>query len=217
MTLDGMKWSSSKVEAIKESMTEDESFIEYVVPLLRFHSRISKLGVDDFRYMFSSPEVSHNGYLMQKGIVPMNDADATDPLELLDYTLPERAMEYLDKMRELCEEKECELILVKAPTNSWAYWWYDDWEEQICEYAEKYDLSYYNFIPLQDEIGIDMSRDTYDGGLHLNVYGAEKMTDYFGKILVEQHGFYNKKGRDTKLDSLWNERVKKYYDDKNGE
>lgn len=35
MTLDGMRWSSSKVNAIKASMTEDESFEDYVFPLLR--------------------------------------------------------------------------------------------------------------------------------------------------------------------------------------
>ena len=37
----------------------------------------------------------------------------------------------------------------------------------------------------QDEVGIDYSNDTYDGGLHLNLYGAEKMSRYFGKLLRE--------------------------------
>ncbi|MBO5883572.1 MAG: SGNH/GDSL hydrolase family protein [Clostridia bacterium] len=217
MTLDGMKWSSLKTDAIKASMTDEESFIEYVIPLLRFHSRISELNRDDFKYMFSSPEVSHNGYLMQTGVVPMNESDSMEPLELLDYMLPERAMQYLDKMRELCEENGSELILVKAPTNSWAYWWYDEWNIQIEEYAETYDLAYYNFIPEVDEIGIDMSTDTYDGGLHLNVHGAEKLTEYFGRILTEKHGFDSKKGIDPELDKAWNERVEKYYDDKKGE
>ena len=38
MTLDGMKWSMSKVNAINASMKENEHFIEYVFPLLRYHS-----------------------------------------------------------------------------------------------------------------------------------------------------------------------------------
>lgn len=217
MTLDGMKWSSSKADAIKASMTDEESFIEYVIPLLRFHSRISELNRDDFKYMFSTPEVSHNGYLMQTSVVPMEERDIMEPRELLDYTLPQKAMEYLDKMRELCEENGSELILVKAPTNSWAYWWYDEWNTRVEEYAKAHDLAYYNFIPEADEMGIDMSTDTYDGGLHLNVYGAEKLTDHFGQILAEKHGFDCKKGKDPELDKAWNERVEKYYDDKNGE
>lgn len=67
MTLDGMKWSDSKAASIRASMTEKESFISYVFPLLRFHSRWSALTKEDFRYMFSKDTVSYNGYLMQTG------------------------------------------------------------------------------------------------------------------------------------------------------
>ncbi|MBQ8417012.1 MAG: SGNH/GDSL hydrolase family protein, partial [Clostridia bacterium] len=38
MTLDGMRWSSSKTGAIRASMTEGESFLSYLFPLLRYHS-----------------------------------------------------------------------------------------------------------------------------------------------------------------------------------
>ena len=62
MTLDGMKWSFSKVNAIKASMLEDESFIEYVFPLLRYHSRWSELTKDDLKHLFSKDYVTHNGY-----------------------------------------------------------------------------------------------------------------------------------------------------------
>ena len=32
-----------------------------------------------------------------------------------------------------------------------------------------------------EEIGLDLSLDTYDEGLHLNVYGAEKLSVSLGK------------------------------------
>jgi hypothetical protein len=159
--------------------------------------------------MFSSPKVSHSGYLMQTGVVPMSEADAEDPRELLDYTLPAAAMEYLDKMRELCEENGSELILVKAPTNSWAYWWYDEWEEQIKEYANEKKVAYYNFIPLADEIGIDWQTDTYDEGLHLNVYGAEKFTKHLGALLSEKHGIASHKD-EAEAASRWNNYLNEY-------
>ena len=128
---------------------------------------------------------------------------------LSDYTLPNTAMEYLDKMRELCRENGSELILVKAPTNSWRYWWYDEWNAQIEEYAKKNGLAYYNFIPECDNIGIDWTTDTYDEGAHLNVYGAEKMTRYFGEILKASHGF-NASSESSEWDGL----VKTYYERK---
>lgn len=213
MTLDGMKWSGSKYRAIKASMTEEENMLDYALPLLRFHSRITELESDDFKYMFSDKKVSHSGYLMKKGVVPMTE-EAESGRALLDYTLPETAMDYLDKMRELCEKNGAELILVKAPTNTWGFWWYDEWETQIIEYAEKNDLSYYNFISCKDEIGIDFATDTYDEGMHLNVYGAEKLTDYFGKLLVESHGL-GERGRSDDVAQRWQENIDAYYKERN--
>ena len=70
MTLDGMKWSMSKVRDIRASMTEEEHFIEYVIPLLRYHSRWSELTGDDWKYLFYRDKVSHNGYYMRVDTKP---------------------------------------------------------------------------------------------------------------------------------------------------
>ena len=43
MTLDGMKWSPDKVNAINESMTDGETFLSYVFPVLRYHDRWSEM------------------------------------------------------------------------------------------------------------------------------------------------------------------------------
>jgi hypothetical protein len=118
-------------------------------------------------------------------------------------------------MRALCERNGSELVLIKSPTNSWAYWWYDEWDEQIREYAEQKELAYYNFIEQTEQIGIDYATDTYDAGVHLNVYGAEKMTDYFGKILAEHHGLADVTHSQAEI-SAWEQRVKHYYDERNG-
>ena len=37
LNLDGMKWSKSKWNAIEASMTDEESMIDYLFPLLRYH------------------------------------------------------------------------------------------------------------------------------------------------------------------------------------
>lgn len=51
MTLDGMRWSMSKVHSIEASMLPEENFIEYVFPILRYHSRYSSLTEDDLTYL----------------------------------------------------------------------------------------------------------------------------------------------------------------------
>jgi hypothetical protein len=131
-----------------------------------------------------------------------------------DPCLPERAWEYLEKMRLLCEEKGIQLILIKAPTNFWGYYWYDEWEEQIASYAKEKNLPYYNFIPKAEEIGIDWNLDTYDAGLHLNVWGAEKLSAYFGQLLTERHGLISQRG-DRILEAKWAEKCAVYEAQKN--
>ena len=181
MTIDGMKWSSSKVESIKASMTEEEHFIDYVFPLLRYHSRWNDLSSEDLTYIGHRDKVTFNGYYMRVDVKPVDNIPDKRPLA--DYTFGDNAYTYLDKLTSLCKENNVKLVLVKAPTLF--PHWYDQWEAQMVDYAKKNDLTYINFLDLQDEMGIDWSTDTYDGGLHLNLAGAEKMSAYFGKILSE--------------------------------
>lgn len=212
MTLDGLAFSSVKIDAIRASMTEEETLASYLFPLLRYHSRWSDLSAEDFRYWFHRDTVSHNGYLMQTAIRPMESLPAVKPLD--DYTLPAVSFEYLDKMAELCRSKGTELILVKSP--SLYPHWYDEWDAQITEYAQKNGLRYYNFLEASDEIGIDMQTDTYDMGMHLNVFGAEKYTDYLGGILQEEfgsRGLFDHTG-DEALADIWEEKRERYEQEK---
>ncbi len=209
MTLDGMKWSASKWNAIQASMTEDERAWEgeysYIFPLLRYHDRWSELTKEDFQYLFTRDQVSDNGYLMQTGVKPYDTPHAERPL--VDYTFGENSWYYLDKMVELCKAKGTQLVLIKAPSVS-PIWW-DEWDEQIVEYAQQHDLLYLNLLESVEEIGIDWATDTYDAGLHLNVYGAEKLSHYFGKILAEQCQVPDRRN-DAQIAALWQKKVEIY-------
>lgn len=209
MTLDGMRWSSSKWNSIYASMTEEEKekngIWTYLFPILRYHDRWSEISGEDFKYMFSRDQVTDNGYLMQVKINPVGDEYPVIPL--VNYNFGENAWYYLDKMVALCEAHGTQLVLVKAPTLSPI--WYDEWDEQIVEYAEQHNLLYINFLDKIDEIGIDWSTDTYDQGLHLNVYGAEKLSDYFGQILSEELGMPDHRTEASYV-STWNEKCETY-------
>lgn len=185
LALDGMKWSSAKSAAISASMTEKEEYITYLFPLLRFHDRWSELTTEDFKYAFQKvPQLSINGYLMRIDVEGISELKTGQPLR--DYTLSQVCWDYLDKMRLLCEENGVELILMKAPTSTPKWTWYDQWDQQVEAYANTYGLRYYNFLKVTDEIGLDFNTDTYDQGGHLNLSGAEKLSNYFGAILVDE-------------------------------
>lgn len=208
LTLDGMRWSETKVDAINASMTKEESFVSYVFPLLRYHERITELTEEDTKYFFKKPKVSHNGYYMRVEVRPAEYVPTGKPLG--DYNFGDTAWEYLEKIRLLCEEKGVELILVKAPS---VYpYWYPEWNENIVNYAKEHGLSYYNFLEKAEEIGIDYNLDTYDQGLHMNLTGAEKLSRYFGEILVKEHGMVDHRG-DATLDKLWENKASFYQSD----
>ena len=112
MTIDGMKWSGAKLGCIKASMTDEEHLIEYIFPILRFHSRWNERTSADVEYMFRHKKVTHNGYYMRVDALPAGDMPPVKPLG--DYSFGDRAWEYLDKIRTCCEDNNIELLLIKA-------------------------------------------------------------------------------------------------------
>lgn len=205
MTLDGMRWSKSKVDSIMASMTEEESFIEYVFPILRYHSRWNQLTADDFQYFLTRKDVTFNGYYMRVDVRPAENVPEGRPLA--DYRFGDNAYKYLDMMTKLCQENGVELVLVKAPSLYPA--WYDQWELQMEDYAAEHGLKYYNFLEMTEEIGLDFTQDTYDAGLHLNLSGAEKLSRYFGEILIRDCGLASRRGEEA-LERRWEQKLADY-------
>ncbi|MPW26755.1 SGNH/GDSL hydrolase family protein [Alkalibaculum sp. M08DMB] len=207
MTLDGMKMSPTKLKSINASMLEEESLIDYLFPLLRYHSRWSEVTKSDFQNIFKKEKQFHNGYYMRADVKPVESIPKGRKLP--DYQFGDNAYYYLNSMVELCKENDIELILIKAP--SLYPYWYDEWEFQMEKYANKHDLQYINFLELIDEVGIDFNTDTYDAGLHLNVAGAEKLSKYFGKILREEYQIVDKRNNYDYVD-IWKEKITFYND-----
>ena len=182
MTLDGMRLGREKFEAVRASLLPEESELSYYVPLLRYHDRIFELTEEDARYMLRGPELTYNGYLMRTEQVPYTRLPSAPVLK--DASFGEKPVAYLDRIVDLCREKGIELILIKSPCLYPA--WYEEWDRWLEDYAERNGVEYINAIPRMEEMGIDLGTDTYDGGIHLNVYGAEKYTRWLGQHLADR-------------------------------
>lgn len=205
MTLEGMRWSSAKVGAINASMTEGEHFIEYLFPLLRYHDRWSDLKPTDFKYLFQTKTVTHNGYYMRVDTKPVESLPPVKPLG--DYAFSDRAWEYLDKIVDCCEKNGVALLLIKAPS---VYpHWYEQWDEQVKAYAAEKGVRYINMLEVTDEIGLDYTTDTYDAGLHMNLSGAEKCAAWLGGILAEEYHLADRRGEEG-LAAAWAEKIARY-------
>ncbi len=208
LTIDKMKWSKEKIEMIFSSMTEEENFWSYVFPILRYHSRIFELTEEDFTYLFQRRQNTFNGFLINQNVKGVESLPTKRPLT--ETRFADITYEYLDKIRELCEENNIELVLIKAP--SLYPYWYTEYDEQIEEYASKYGLDYYNFLENILEIGLDYSVDTYDGGLHLNLSGATKLSKYFAPILKEKYSLTDYRDNEE-VNAYYQKELEKYYEE----
>ncbi len=205
MSLEGMRWSPVKVKAILASMKEGEHFLDYLFPLLRYHTRWSQLESTDVEYLFETKPVSFNGYYMRVDAKPAQNVPKGKPLA--DYSFGDKAWKYLDMMADLCEKEGIQLVLIKAP--SLYPYWYPQWEEQVEAYAAGRGLPYINFLELQEETGIDYATDTYDGGLHMNLSGAEKLSRWLGGWLMEHTALTDRRGEEE-LSLRWEEKLSAY-------
>ena len=205
MTLDNMKWSRTKVSAIRASVTQGERFIDYVFPLLRFHDRWKALEDQDLAYYADRKTVTFHGYDLRTGIQPLSTLPS--PLPLADAAFGDNAYAYLDRIAALCKDRGITLVLLKIP--SLYPHWYDEWDAQMQDYADANGLLYVNLLALQEETGIDYATDTYDGGLHLNVEGAEKSAAYFGKLLQAEYALADRR-ENAELSAHWAEILSAY-------
>lgn len=205
MTLDGMKLSASKIRSISASMMPDEKLVDYLFPILRYHSRWSSINSEDWKYLFGKDKLFHNGYYMRADVKPVLSIPVGKKLP--DYQFGDNAYKYLDKMVDLCKTNSIKLVFIKAPT-IYPYW-YDQWEKQMVDYSAKNDIMYVNFLKLFEETGIDLKTDTYDAGLHMNLAGAEKLSTYFGAFLQKEFAVTDRRN-DSVLSSVWQEKVDFY-------
>lgn len=205
LTIDNMRWSKQKMDIIFASMTEEESFLSYVFPILRYHSRFDELTSEDLTYFFAVRDNTYNGYLLNQNVKPVGSLPAKRPLA--DYGFADICYTYLDKMTQLCKDNGVELVLIKAP--SLYPYWYEEYDAQITDYAQLHGLKYYDFTKSAEDIGLDYQLDTYDAGLHLNLSGASKLSVYFADILARDHGLTDHR-QEPAVAALYDQKLNRY-------
>jgi len=198
-SLDGMKWSSSKIDCIRASMGEDEKMLDYVIPFFRFHSRWKELSWDDVAYAWYNKPVTLNGYIGETKV------DAADP-SAMEYSgdfenISPKNMDYLERTINLCRDNGVNLLLFKTPAFSSN--WSDSLDEKITEVAQNHGISYFNFDRYYEDIGLDPLTDTSDKGAHLNLDGAAKFSEYFAGLIRSEYDVSDRSD-DEAYKAYWN-------------
>ncbi len=209
--LDGMKLSTVKLNAVKAAKGENEKLIDYIFPILRFHTRWKELSLEDFEYIFKNAYVDHNGHLINYNVTDSLPERSGARYMNEDIEISSRNKEYLIKIMELCRDNGIKLFLMKVPSysNNWGY----HFDDQIREIAQPYGIEYVNFDEYSDEIGLDFLTDSPDNGNHLNTYGAEKFSAYLADYLKTHYELPSHKD-DEEYIKIWDKKLKQYENDK---
>ena len=174
--------------------------IHKVLPVTMYHDNWKMLFKDSRKGYYKGFTVSHT-------IDPAENKKYMIPTDEEDNVISDN-LESLREINDMCNASGGKLILYSVPSQSnYNYAKHN----ALSKLAKELDVDYVDMNHVGDEIGIDYTTDTRDGGDHLNVYGATKSTAYIGKYLHEHYDISDR--RDTDVAPTWNEMLKEYEDD----
>lgn len=212
--IDYLRWSPVKLKAIKTICDNTgESKKEYLLPFLRYHSRWSELEAKDFNL---KGDTSYH----QMGTLAWRTTRPASKKKLKRYeswkdkaeeaSVPEvgdRCSEAVLEMKQMCEEKGIEFLMVRVPTLNWS----QESVQGVQRFADENGIPYLDMNLCREETGVDWQTDTSDKGKHLNILGCKKASSYLGEYLKENYKFETKLS-DTNRE-FWNESAGKFYAD----
>lgn len=187
-------------EYLKNSFGSNyKSYIGYYLPLLVFHENWNVLSKGNFDDAYIGDYQKRNmGYCRTDGITPLERSDIYCGEQ---SGLTADAKEELDKIVSICKANGIRIVFFTTP-----YYGNNAYHDLMKEYSEANDCIYVDFFEVFDEAGFDVDKDFSDRG-HMNVYGAEKVSDYLGKVLKENFDLTDMRGI---KDNLWE---KSFYGD----
>ena len=209
---DWMPLSLTKIEMIRYLYDNNDGAdmntpLEYIFPIIRFHSRWNRLTWQDLHYTETGGmkgAVRFNPFLATATDVSENDRTATTPMALTEIK-----SKILKDILDYCDENEVNILFVVVPQ-------YTEDESRDAKYlsAQEYITARgYPVLNVKEsmrrgvKLKLDLTQDYLDQ-LHTNIHGSIKMSDFVCQYLAENYGFTDKRG-DPNYAS-WDEAYEKY-------
>ena len=183
--------------------------VEQVLPVFRYHDRWktfdTMLELDtDLRVEYTHQETA-KGYYYSPAVEVVEVGDYTKPTDEVAGILADNKRTLVEIM-DFCKKNGAELILYHAPNT---LTWTPAGHNALVQLAEELELPYFDMNYMPEEVPIDWSTDSFDGGDHLNYDGAGKVTAYLGKYLAEKEIFEDKRGDENY--KSWDDAQKEFY------
>lgn len=194
-------WPSDTEDQINKTLYEAA---EYYFPVFEYHNQWKKLDASDLQEADYEKLDKYKGFRLKKDCIPYAGGEyMIETMAAREVPRVERFL--LGRMIQLCRKNGSQFMMVSVPSPK-DYRYENHNSAQIL--ADKYGVSYVDMNLLTDEIGIDWNKDVLDGSEHLNVYGAEKVSDYLGEYISKNYALEDH--RDDEKYSDWNNVYEKY-------
>lgn len=172
-----------------QDVVEPEDRLEFYFPFYSFHSRWKEISASDFKngnyqqYTLGSVTYAKTvGY----DAVPFQRYD-------VDTSLSDVSREYLEKIIALCNETNTQLLFTCCPVSSAN----GDCDERsfnsrravmkdVSVLAAENNVPFLNFLENPDAVQTDAYKDYWDG-IHLNMFGAAKLTTFLGTYISNNY------------------------------
>lgn len=207
--VDYMKFSRYKLEIISALSEMGYNSLDFFLPLYKYHERWTELSEDDFMFRQWVHEYFYKGQYPNIHIDKFTFSDKYMSAEFHEdsfLTFDGDSMVYYDKIVDLCRDNGIELILVKTPISGWSI----KRNEMVQQYADVNRITFidFNLENLREDIYFNESMDFSDDGKHVNLSGANKMSDYIGKVITDLCILEDKRGNGDYVS--WNDDVNMY-------
>ena|GEM_PF-366517 len=169
---DSSRTAGQEMPSVEAASSESRSMLGLLWDFSVYHARWKELGKPDFE-----PEATiEYGAESRISLTSITPPAANHGKTLKAETT---GMQYLDRIIRTCRNRNIDVILTSLP---YSFSETDDWQEinSAAGMAAAYDIPFINFFDVAD---IRYSTDFHDPASHLNVSGAQKITEYLGSYL----------------------------------
>ena len=160
-----------KKEQIKEDVSKKLSDIKKMAPLGKYHNYWKQIGKKNKVEGLKGYRYTVRVEKSEKGI-NKNETTAIASITKENY-------DYFMKMLKLFRDNDIDFMFIENPTVRFRY----DRHNRIMDIAKKNDIEVLNLNLI--DLDIDWTHDTKDGGVHMNYYGAKKVSKYVGKYIMD--------------------------------
>lgn len=172
----------------KEGLIASSDVLEYLFPIVRFHSRWFQLQKEDFHYSFNGLKGENlSGYFLGSKVDVSSDFNLSEKREELDPV----AAEALNDFLLYCQGNSIRVLFVEIP------WAASEHDKAMCNHvADVISSKGFDVAKLSDflnDIKLDPMQDFYDIH-HTNIHGALKITDYLSQYLLANYDFPENSG-----------------------